>query len=134
MQIEGYKPNVLYVDDEEENLMVFKSAFRRNYNISIANSAMAARELLNENTFDVIISDQRMPGITGVEFLKGLPDEPDNIRMILTGFSDMEAIIDAMNSGKIYKYITKPWQRMELQKVIDDALSFNETKNREGNG
>lgn len=125
MQTEDFKPNILYVDDEEENLMVFKSSFRRNYNISIANSAMAAREMLNENTFDVIISDQRMPGITGVEFLKNLPDEPNNIRMILTGFSDMEAIIDAINSGKIYKYITKPWQRIELQKVIDEALSHH---------
>ncbi len=130
MQILDSKPKVLYVDDEEENLMVFKSSFRRNYNVSIARSASDAREILKDNAFDIIISDQRMPDMTGVEFLKNLPDEPDNIRMILTGYSDMEAIIDAINSGKIYKYITKPWEQSELQKVIDEALKqYSEKQN-----
>ncbi len=128
MEINDLKPKLLYLDDEEENLMVFKSAFRRNYHVSIARSVAEANALLVDNSFDIIISDQRMPDTTGVEFLKNLPDDLDNIRMILTGFSDMEAIVDAMNSGKIYKYITKPWQRLDLQKVIDDALVHSHSK------
>ncbi len=122
MEIIELKPKILYVDDEEENLMVFKSSFRRNYQVSIAHSVTEANALLTDQSFDIIISDQRMPDTTGVEFLKSLPDEPENIRMILTGYSDMEAIIDAMNSGKIYKYITKPWDQSELQGILDIAL------------
>lgn len=125
MVSDDFKARILYVDDEEENLMVFKSAFRRNYQVSIAQSVAEANVLLNDHTFDIIISDQRMPDTTGVEFLKNLADTQENIKMILTGFSDMEAIIDAMNSGKIYKYITKPWQRLELQKVLDEALKHS---------
>ena len=124
MQQHDMKPKILYVDDEEENLMVFKSSFRRNYNVFTALSVSAAQELLKDTTFDIVISDQRMPGITGVEFLKSLPDEPANIRMLLTGYSDMEAVIEAVNDGKIYRYITKPWERDELQQTIDGALEL----------
>lgn len=122
MNTNDFKPRILYVDDENENLLVFKATFRKNYQVLTANSAASGMALLIDNPVEVIISDQRMPDITGVEFLKNLPDEPDNIRMILTGYSDMEAIIDAMNSGKIYKYVTKPWEKTELQNVIDEAL------------
>jgi signal transduction histidine kinase/CheY-like chemotaxis protein len=122
MQTDDIKPKVLYIDDEEDNLLVFKSSFRRNYNVITASSAMEARELLNDSPVEIIISDQRMPGITGVEFLTSLPDEPENIRMLLTGYSDMDAVIDAFNTGKIYRYITKPWDKEQLQPLIDGAL------------
>jgi signal transduction histidine kinase/CheY-like chemotaxis protein len=116
------KPKVLYVDDEEENCLVFRSSFRRHYDILTANSAYEALGLLKENHADVIISDQRMPDISGVEFLSRLPDTNTNIRMILTGFSDIGAVVDALNSGKVYKYITKPWEKDELLKVIEEAI------------
>ncbi len=131
MEIASTKPKVLYVDDEEENLLVFKATFRKMYEVFTASSAAKGREILNENPVEVIISDQRMPEITGVEFLKNLPDEPINIRMILTGFSDMEAIIEAMNSGKVYKYVTKPWEKTELQAVIDEAVSKQRQRQEE---
>lgn len=123
MELENLKPRVLYVDDEEENLLVFKSSFRRNYEVFTALSAAQAEAFLKEQQVDIILSDQRMPGKTGVEFLKGLPQEPENIRMLLTGFSDLEAVVDALNTGKIHRYLTKPWERDELQQVIDEALS-----------
>lgn len=128
MQTDDIKPKILYVDDEEENLLVFKATFRKNYHIITATSADEGKQLLKDNLVEVIISDQRMPETTGVDFLNSLPDEPENVRMILTGYSDMEAIIDALNNGKIYKYISKPWEKSELQKVMDEALRFHSQK------
>lgn len=122
MHSENFKPNILYVDDEQDNLLVFKSSFRRNYNIYTALSAKEGIDLMKDNNFEIVISDQNMPGMTGVEFLNGLSDNFDCIRMILTGFSDIGAVIDALNTGKIQKYITKPWEKEDLLPVIDDAL------------
>ncbi|MFA6516769.1 MAG: GAF domain-containing protein [Bacteroidia bacterium] len=122
MQSEDIKPKVLYIDDEEDNLHVFRSSFRRNYDIVTALSPSEGRLLLNDQSFDLIISDQRMPKQNGIEFLSSLPDEPENIRMILTGYSDLEVVIDALNTGKIHKYITKPWKRDDLLKVLEDAI------------
>ncbi len=114
--------NVLYVDDEENNLTSFRAALRRHYTIFTAISGEEGMEIVKKNDIHVIVTDQRMPGMTGVQFLQHLPDEPDNIRMILTGFSDMEAIIEAINTGRVYRYITKPWDRDELKITIDNAL------------
>lgn len=123
MQIENTKPKILFVDDEEYNLLVFRTSFRKLYDVVTAPSASEARELLKTNPADIIISDQRMPDMTGVEFLNSLPDDSDSVRMILTGYSDMEAVIDALNKGKISKFISKPWQKAELQKIIDEAIA-----------
>jgi len=114
--------NILYVDDEENNLTSFRAALRRNYNIFTAISGDEGMKVIAQNDIHIIVTDQRMPGMTGVEFLQHVPDEPDNIRMILTGFSDVEAIIEAINTGKVYRYITKPWDKDELKITIDNAL------------
>jgi len=116
---------ILYVDDEQQNLISFKAAFRREYNVLTAKSGQEAIELLQVNDVQLIISDQRMPEMTGVEFLeKVLPEFPDAIRMILTGFSDVEAIIDAINKGKVFRYITKPWDENELRMTIENARTL----------
>jgi signal transduction histidine kinase len=115
--------NVLYVDDELHNLNSFKAAFRRHYNVFTALGAKEGIEILNQNPIHLIITDQRMPEMTGVEFLeKAIGLYPETIRMILTGFSDVEDIIRAINTGRIYRYITKPWQEQELKMTIDLAL------------
>ena len=114
--------NILYVDDEENNLTSFRAALRRYYNIFTAISGEEGMKIIANHDIHVIVTDQRMPGMTGVQFLQHIPDEPDNIRMILTGFSDMEAIIEAINTGKVYRYITKPWDKDELKITIDNAL------------
>lgn len=89
------KPNVLYIDDEKPNLTGFKYMFRQYYNIFLANSADEGYEILEKEKIDIIIADQRMPRETGVEFFQRiLPCYPDSIRMLLTGYSDIEAVRD----------------------------------------
>jgi serine phosphatase RsbU (regulator of sigma subunit) len=120
---------ILYVDDEEDNLIVFKSAFRRDYEIHIALSGKEGIEIMKNHEIHLIITDQRMPEMTGIQFLERvLPEFPDCIRMILTGFSDIEAIIQAINTGRVYRYITKPWNREELKINIDRGLETYQLK------
>jgi len=117
------KYNVLYVDDEESNLRIFKTAFRRHYQVFTALTAKEGFNILTQEEIHLIVTDQRMPQMTGVEFLtKILPDHPDAVRMILTGFSDVQAIIEAINSGRVNRYITKPWNKDELKCILDEAL------------
>jgi sigma-B regulation protein RsbU (phosphoserine phosphatase) len=114
---------ILYVDDEEDNLTVFNSAFRRDYKVHLALSGQQGLEIMKKYLIQLIITDQRMPEMTGIQFLeKVIPDYPDCIRMILTGFSDIEAIIQAINTGRVYRYITKPWNKEELKINIDKGL------------
>src|SRR4030043_1335488 len=116
-------PPILYVDDEEDNLTVFNSAFRRDYEVYLAKSGQEGLEIIKKHQIQLIITDQRMPEMTGIQFLeKVIPDYPDCIRMVLTGFSDVEAIIQAINKGRVYRYITKPWNKEELKITIDRAL------------
>ena len=123
------KPAILYVDDEKQNLVAFKASFRRHYDIHLAQSGDEAIEVLQNNPVQLIISDQRMPKMTGVElFEKILPDFPKPVRMVLTGYSDVEAIINSINKGKIYYYITKPWKAAELKLIIDNGLEAYQLK------
>ena len=116
---------VLYVDDEINNLNSFKAAFRRDFDIYTAQSAYEGRKILDANEIGVIITDQRMPGMTGIEFLESiLPVYPDTIRILLTGFSDMNAVMDAIHRGQVYKYLVKPWQNDELKLYIQNALEI----------
>lgn len=127
-------PSILYVDDEQNNLDAFKAAFRRHYQIHTAISALEALKILGKFPVQVIISDQRMPEITGTEFFEAvLQSYPDAIRIILTGYSDMEPIIKAINTCRIFRYLTKPWNVNELKEVIDLALMTYavEHKNKE---
>ena len=119
------KFNVLYVDDEENNLISFRAAFRREYQVYTALSADEGINILHQEKVPIIITDQRMPGITGVQFLeKVIPEFPDTVRMILTGYSDIEAIIQAINTGRVFRYITKPWDETELKMTIDNAIAL----------
>lgn len=116
---------VLYVDDEINNLNSFKAAFRRDFDVYVAQSARDGRKILDTNEIGVIITDQRMPGMTGIEFLESILDVyPDTIRILLTGFSDMNAVMDAINRGQVYKYLVKPWQNEELKLYIQNALEI----------
>jgi DNA-binding NtrC family response regulator len=116
---------VLYIDDEVNNLNSFKAAFRRDFEIFTASSAKEGRKILDNNEIGVIITDQRMPGMTGIEFLESiLLIYPDTIRILLTGFSDINAVMDAINRGQVYKYLVKPWQNDELKMYIENALEI----------
>ena len=121
-QMSDKKINLLYVDDEENNLVSFKATFRLKYNVTIALSADEAMKILDKKPFEIIITDQRMPNMTGIEFLeKVLEKYPDPIRILLTGFTDYNAVIDAVNKGKIYHYLSKPWKEEELELTINNA-------------
>ncbi len=113
---------ILYVDDEPHNLITFKASFRRKYKILTAESGDEGLKVIRKNDVDLVISDQRMPGMTGVEFLEQVAREyPDTIRVILTGFSDVESIINAINNGGIFRYITKPWSETEISMTIENG-------------
>jgi len=123
--MDNEKSEILYVDDEETNLLGFSSAFRRFYTIYTAKSGSDAIGILKEHpTIKIIITDQRMPEMTGIQFLESIiPEYPDPIRMILTGFSDIEAIIKSINVGNVFRYLTKPWEEKDLKQIIDTAIS-----------
>jgi response regulator RpfG family c-di-GMP phosphodiesterase len=120
------KPKLLYVDDEADNLLVFKKAFNRDFEISTNVSAVAALEILETETFDIIVSDQRMPEMTGVSFFQQINEKKmKGARLLLTGYSDMQAIIDAVNKGHIYSYCTKPWSADELKLTLKMAYEHS---------
>ncbi len=123
--IQGNEIRVLYVDDEENNLIAFKASFRRDFTIFTAISAADARVILAEKEIHVLITDQRMPETLGTELLaEAVKEFPDQIRILLTGFSDMEALKDAINRGQIYCYLQKPWNDVELKETIIKAYEI----------
>lgn len=125
----GKKIQVLYIDDEVSNLTAFKAAFRRKYNVTTANSAAEGMKVLNEQDVHVILADQRMPQSTGVEFFNIVrKSHPDPIRILLTGYTDIGAIVDAINKGEIYRYIKKPWDEIEIQNAIQNAFEIYSTR------
>jgi response regulator RpfG family c-di-GMP phosphodiesterase len=123
--VEDVKINVLYIDDEVNNLTAFKATYRRIYNIYTAESAKEGRAILDLNDIEIILTDQRMPSVTGVEFLQSIiKDYPDPIRILVTGYSDISAVIDAVNKGQIYRYVAKPWDNDDLKITIDKAFEI----------
>lgn len=122
------KPKMLVVDDEPDNLDLLYRTFRRDFNVLRAESGIVALQILaSEGEVAVIISDQRMPEMKGTEFLsKTVPQFPDTMRIILTGFTDVEDLVEAINSGQVYKYITKPWDPNELKLVVQRAAETYE--------
>lgn len=116
---------VLYVDDEVHNLTSFKASFRRNFTIFTATSADEAKEVLKKNKIDVLVTDQRMPGTLGTELLAHAVEEyPELMRILLTGFADIDALKDAVNRGQIYKYLQKPWDDQEVIYSITRAYQI----------
>lgn len=121
------KPHILYVDDEESSLVSLRASFRRYYNIHTATNVRDALQHLKSQPIELIITDQRMPDMTGVQFLEAIStDFPGVISMILTGYNDVDAIIKAINSGRVYRYVTKPYDDQELKMTIDGALRLHE--------
>lgn len=122
------KPKMLVVDDEPDNLDLLYRTFRRDFQVLRAESGVLALEVLAaEGEVAVIISDQRMPEMKGTEFLsKTVPQFPNTVRIILTGFTDVEDLVEAINSGQVYKYITKPWDPNELKAVVQRAAETYE--------
>ena len=114
--------NILYIDDEPHNLIAFRAAFRRDFNIFTAESALEARKIVDENDIHIILSDQRMPVTTGIEFFESIIEtHPEPIRILITGYTDISAVIDAINRGQVYKYLTKPWNENDIRIFVKAA-------------
>ena len=119
------KYKILYVDDEQSNLRIFKDAFRRDFEVRLAESGDQALELLKQEVADVVITDQQMPEMTGVELLKEInmrfSEIPPN-RLILSGYAKNEEIEKAFIEYKLFKFLSKPWDYEELKKIIINAI------------
>ncbi len=122
----------MVVDDEPANLRMLERLFRNDYEVVTAASGAEALELLNRHDIALIISDQRMPGMTGIEFLKQAANmRPQTVRVVLTGYTDVSDLVEAINSCVIYKYITKPWVNTDLCQTVQRGLEFYETTKRQ---
>ena len=120
---------VLYLDDEEANLFSFKAAFRREFEVHTCIEPHQAVRLLDEHHFHVVLSDQRMPRISGVEFFELImPDHPDVSRVLVTGYADTDAVVDAINKGQVYRFVSKPWNEEELRNVIQSGYDLNQSR------
>ena len=120
------KIKVLYIDDEQNNLNGFKATFRFDYTVLIASTTAMASDLLAAHPdIHIILCDQRMPDKTGVQFFEEIRTiYPDPIRMLITGYTDIESVIEAINRGHIFRYIKKPWTDADLQSAIDEGNKF----------
>jgi len=119
---------ILLVDDEENILRSLERLLRRDgYRILKAAGGEAGLELLKEHTVGVIVSDQRMPGMTGVEFLSQVKElYPQTVRIVLSGYTELKSVTDAINKGAIYKFLTKPWEDDLLRHNIEEAFAHYE--------
>ena len=119
------KHRVLFVDDEERILTALKTIFRNKYHVLTAANGMEALDFIKRFKIPVVVSDQRMPGMLGVELLRRAREiTPDSVRILLTGYSDLASIVGSINDGEVYRFISKPWDNQELQKVIAEAVAI----------
>jgi len=119
------KARVLFVDDEERVVNALRAIFRDTYEVETATSGEAALELLRQGKFHVVVSDQRMPGMLGVDFLREAKAiRPDSVRILLTGYSDLAAIVGSVNDGEVYRFVSKPWNQDDLQQTIGEAVTI----------
>ena len=127
--MEDFKYKLLIVDDEEDNLALLYRTLRSKYSVTKAKNAIEALEILKSEQFDCILSDHKMPLMDGVEFLKRVNDmQPKTMRLLVTAYSDVKILIDAINYAKIYRYIKKPFTPDELLMIVESALETYQLK------
>lgn len=119
------KPKILFVDDEERILNTMQALFRRQYDTTTTTDGYHALELLKQDHYQLIISDQRMPIMAGVDLLREAKVvSPDTMRILLTGYSDLAAIIGSVNDGEVYRFLNKPWNTQEFVSTVDEAVKI----------
>lgn len=127
---------ILYLDDEVQNLSAFKASFRRYYEIHIASNAAEAISILQEKEIHLVMIDQRMPDITGVQFLRIINEDfPEPIKILVTGYIDIGDLLDdAVKNGDVYRCINKPWTETDIRITVEEAYktyNFKKRKNQE---
>ena len=119
------KPKIAFIDDEPRILRSLKMHFRQSHDVFITTDAAELMEYVSTNDVQVVISDQRMPDKQGTEVLRDIKAaSPNTLRILLTGYADLNAVIDSVNEGEIYRYITKPWQNDELKQIVNKATEI----------
>jgi eukaryotic-like serine/threonine-protein kinase len=127
LTIAAPRARVLFVDDEERILTALKTIFRGRYHVLTAANGKEALDFISKFKIPVIVSDQRMPGMLGVELLRRARDlSPDSVRILLTGYSDLASIVGSINEGEVYRFISKPWDNQELQQVVAEAVDIGQ--------
>lgn len=122
------KRTILYVDDEEDNLIVFQATFADQFEVLIANSAAEALRVMEQSPVAVVLSDQRMPQTTGVELFGILRQKyPHTQRILLTGYAEPKAMIAAINVGQVFYYVSKPWDCPFLEQILQKAVEIHDT-------
>jgi eukaryotic-like serine/threonine-protein kinase len=121
------RARVLFVDDEERILTALKTIFRSRYHVLTAANGQEALDFIGKFKIPVIVSDQRMPGMQGVELLRRARElSPDSVRILLTGYSDLASIVGSINEGEVYRFISKPWDNQDLQLIISEAVEIGQ--------
>src|SRR6202521_2171147 len=116
---------LLVVDDEPDLVQSVKDLLRFDYKVLVATRAIEGLKIMQREKVHIVMSDQRMPEMTGVEFLKHLRDShPETVRLLFTAYADLNAVTDAINQGNVYRYISKPWEPDELKTVLRQAVDY----------
>lgn len=119
------RPRVLFVDDEERILTALRGVFRGQYEVVTCTEPNDALRMVEQASFPVVVSDQRMPGMLGVEFLRKVRDvSPGTVRILLTGYSDLASMVGSINEGEVYRFISKPWDTQEIRDIMADAVGI----------
>src|SRR5689334_14304853 len=125
------KNKILIIDDEPANLRLLRRVLGDDYEIFAAQSGQEGLEILKHEEICLIVTDQRMPGMSGVQVLEASQAvRPDAIKILLTGYTDIQALIDAINSGNVYKYIQKPWDSEDLKLTVKRAVETYDLRRR----
>lgn len=131
MNDRGEKHSVLLVDDEPEVLFSLKGLLRREFELYTAQSGDEALRIMQQHPVHVVMTDQRMPEMTGADLLKKVRAEfPDAVRIVFTGYADIKAVIDAINSGRLFRYVVKPWDPDELVQILHEAAAEHDRRAR----
>lgn len=118
------KRPILVVDDEEEILFSLRGLLRQEFEVYTAQTGAEAVDLMRRQMLHVVLTDQRMPGMTGVDLLRQAREiSPWSVRMVITGYADIKSVIEAINQGQIYRYLTKPWDPDELVGILQQACA-----------
>ena len=129
--LKNMRPTVLYIDDEVDNLNIFKTSFRHDYNVIVAESTKQGLYFLRQTPVDIIISDYRMPVQSGIDFFIEIENEfADVNRIIITAYGDQELLLKSINHTHIYGFVSKPWNKIELKRLMDSAIQSTELKKK----
>ncbi len=116
------KPRVLYLDDDDSNLISFRANFRDQFEVFTSNNPVEAYNMIGEQKIQIVITDHNMPSMSGVEFLESIAEHyPEVQRIILTGYTEMVPLMEAVNKGQVFRIIAKPFNMKEISKMVSEA-------------